>query len=124
MRKKVEHTEQRAEIHQRQYRRRHPTLTQVLMPGDRLSNGLRLVDGRAKRRQQVERVHGAPKLEGEARGGLVRGRGADVVQHAGEKEGLDEGRFGLETARDVVVEEGKAWGIVSARVQAPAAASR
>lgn len=66
----------------------HSRFAQVLVPDDSLADGFGLGDVGLVGFEKVEGEVAAGEFEGEARGGVVCGRGANVVQEGGEEEGL------------------------------------
>jgi hypothetical protein len=66
----------------------HSRVAQVLVADDGLADRLGLGDFGMVGFEQLESEVAAGELEGEVGGGVVCGRGADVVQQGGEEEGF------------------------------------
>lgn len=66
----------------------HSRVAQVLVADDGLADGFGLRDFCVAGLEQVEGEVAAGEFEREMGGGVVRGRGADVVQQGGEEEGF------------------------------------
>ena len=94
-------TVHRRQLQDRAQRRDLARLAEVLVPHDGLGHGL----GGPLALQQREGPEPAVELEGQARGAQVRGRGADVVQQARQRE---RGSGELQV-RELGAEDGERW---------------